>query len=73
MEIELYSTRGLRIGAMLTWLRIGEIDVLEWAPGGYDSRRRADTYIAVLTAVEFAALPDRAPVGLMYGIPWMWS
>ena len=73
MEIELYSTRGLRIGAMLTWLRIGEIDVLEWAPGGYDSRRRADTYIAVLTAEEFAALPDRAPVAFMYGSPGSWA
>ena len=43
--------------------------MLAWAPGEYGSRRRADTYIAILTAEEFAALPDRAPVAFMYGSP----
>ena len=73
VEIELYSTREPRIGAMLNWLRIGHLDLLEWAPGEYDSRLGTRTYTAILTAEDFAALPDRAPVAFMYGSPASWA
>ena len=73
VEIELYSTKAPRSGAMFTWLRLGDHDVYQWAVRHDEPGRGRGAYVAVLAAEEFAALPDGAPVAFMYGSPGGWA